>query len=88
MKVKKIIEIAKWVDNSGWSYQTTYSNKVIDIPKIPGEDDFDWNFWEPEEMTDGEDLKITVKFYRPDYDPMFDNDEPLATYKTWQSEIN
>lgn len=47
----------------------------------------DWSWWEKSEPAEGIDYQITVKYYRTDYDPMFDDDEPIAEFKTWESEI-
>lgn len=70
--------------------QKTYSNKIVDIAADSAEEIseyFDWSWWEKSEPVDGEDLKITVKYYRPDYDAMFDDDDPIAEFETWESEI-
>lgn len=90
MKVLEIITIAKWVDGSGYQYEETYSSKVINIAEKNAEElkkNFNWKFWEKQELAEGEDIEITVKYYNPDYDPMFDDDEPFAEFKTWESEI-
>lgn len=89
MKVKEIITIKVWTDNSGWSYEQTIGDQVIDVDLeilTPGAE-MDWSWWELSESNDGEDTKITVNYYRPEYDPMFDDDEPLATWHIWESEL-
>ncbi len=89
-KVFEIVEVEKWVDGSGFEYSTTYSSQVVDVSGDSPEEIrkyFDWSWWDKEELADGEDLKITVKYYRPDYDPAFDDDEPIAKFETWESEI-
>ena len=91
MKVREIIEIAEWVDGSGYSYESVYSNQAIAVSDESVEDlkkNFNWNWWEKSEPEEGKDLKITVKYYsNPEYDPMFDDDEPIAVFETWESEI-
>ena len=89
MKVKEIITAAGWIDGSGYSYSTTISDQVIDVPEemlAPGAK-MDWSWMSKDELADGEDCEITVEYYRPDYDPMFDDDEPLATWSIWESQL-
>ena len=89
MKVKEIITIKGWVDGSGWQFSQCYSDQVIDVPEdltTPGAE-MDWSWWELNSRVKGEDTEITVAYYRPDYDPMFDEDEPLAEWSIWESEL-
>ena len=89
MKVKEIITIKGWVDGSGWQFSQCYSDQVIDVSEdliAPGAE-MDWSWWETNELSGGEDTEITVAYYRPDYDPMFDEDEPLAEWSIWESEL-
>ncbi len=91
MKVLEIVEVEKWVDGSGFSNSEIYSNQVIEVAEETIEEakaSFDWSWWDKAEQVPGEDLKITVKYFRPDYDPMFDDEEPLAQFETWESEID
>lgn len=90
MEVREIIEIAHWKDGRGFVQSETYSNKVIEVAAEKAdelEDQFDWKWWGRQEPEEGEDRKITVKYFLPDYDPMFGDDEPLAEFETWESEI-
>lgn len=90
MEVREIIEIGYWEDGSGFSHSETYSSKVIKVAADTAEglkDKFDWKWWEREELGEGRDRKITVKYFWPDYDPMFDDEEPLAEFETWEKEI-
>lgn len=92
MKVYRIIEVAKWVDGSGFEYSATLESGAVDIVGDTAEeikDGFDWDWWEKsEQLADGEDLRITVKYYsNPDYDPMLDDDELIAVFETWESEL-
>lgn len=91
MKVYEIIEGSNWVEGSGFSNTATLSSGVIETNASNVEElkkNFDWKWWEKSQKTDGEDLKITVKYYQPDYDPMFDDDAPLAEFEIWESEID
>lgn len=89
MKVREIITAAGWIDGSGYSYSTKISDQIIDAPDemLAPDAKMDWSWMEKDELSDGEDTEITVSYYRPDYDPMFDNDEPLATWTIWESQL-
>ena len=86
MKVREVIDIALWKSGSGYSYNSTISNNIIEIPVDSVDhisDWFSWDWWEREEVKDGEDFEITVKYYHADED----DDEPIATFTAWQNEI-
>ena len=91
MKVKEVIKFAHWVDGSGYSWEDTYAENVIEIkeselPKTA--DDYDWDWYDlPDENPEdsGEDLKITVEFYSEDDQP--EHDEPLAKISKWVSDL-
>jgi hypothetical protein len=91
MKVKEVIKFAHWVDGSGYSWEDTYAENVIEIkeselPKTA--DDLDWSWYDlPDENPEdsGEDLKITVEFYSEDDQP--EHDEPLAKISKWVSDL-
>uniref|UniRef100_A0AAU8B8D5 Phage protein n=1 Tax=Dulem virus 39 TaxID=3145757 RepID=A0AAU8B8D5_9CAUD len=89
MKVKEIIEITKRVDNSSLpAYSEILSNSIVDV--VVGDDGeicFEWDWWDIVNLPDNEDLQITVKYYHPDYDPMFDDDAPIAQFTTMQRDI-
>lgn len=90
MKVLEVIELEKWIDGSGFASSEVYSRQTVDVSGDTPEEvreRFDWGWWDKMEHADGEDLKITVKYYRPDYDPMFDADGPIAEFEAWESEI-
>lgn len=91
MKVYEIIEISRWVEGSGFSNTETLSSGIVEANGSNEEElkaRFDWKWWDKSESADGEDLKINVKYYRPDYDSMFDDEEPIAQFEIWESEIN
>jgi hypothetical protein len=87
LKVREVITLKGWKDGSGWSYNQVYSDKVIDIT----EGDFksiDWDWYETSEDNpedSGEDTEIIVEYYAEDAD--ITEDEPLATHKTWESDL-
>lgn len=91
MKVKEVIKFAHWVDGSGYSWEDTYAENVIEIkeselPKTA--DDLDWSWYDlPDENPEdsGEDLKITVEFYSADDMP--EHDEPIAKISKWVSDL-
>ena len=86
--VREIVTLKGWVDGSGWSYTTCYSDQVIDVPQtslLPGAD-MDWSWWYDDEgeRPEDEDVRIIVEWY----DPFGDEDSaPLASWETWASEI-
>lgn len=88
-KVREVISLRGWVDGSGWSYTQTYSDNIVDVPKVPmtaGE--YDWSWYElPEDYSDEsiEDTKIIVEFYPEDAEPGYD--EPLAKISKWESDL-
>lgn len=85
MKVREVIELKGWVDGSGYSYTSTYSDQVIDVEEIPQEDKFDWSWWDKSEPSGGvDDVEIVVKYYDPETD---DDSEPLAEYFKWESKL-
>ena len=91
MKVKEVIKFAFWVDGSGYSWEGTYAENVIEIkeselPKTAN--DYDWSWYElaednPEDS--GKDLKIIVEFYSADDMP--EHDEPIAKISKWVSDL-
>lgn len=84
MKVREVITIKGWVDGSGWSYSQCIGDDIIEIDDIP--DIFDWSWWETgEKPAVGGNTKIIVEYYAPDADTA--EDEPLATYATWESDL-
>lgn len=82
MKVREIITAAAWQDGIGYSYESTIENHIIEISGIPAE--MDWTWLETDELSDGEDILYTVKWYAVDDD---DLSAPVAEYKTWASEL-
>jgi hypothetical protein len=82
MKVREVINAAGWVDGSGFSYETTIEDHIVEVDEIPAE--MDWSWLEPDEQADGEDTLFTVTLYA-----LTDEDmkAPLAEYKTWASEV-
>jgi len=87
MKAREVITLKGWVEGSGWSYNQCYSDEIIEIAK----DDLksiDWDWYEIDSEyppTEDEDTKIIVDLYGIDAD--IDEDEPLASYSKWASEI-
>lgn len=87
MKVREIVTIKGWVNSSGWSYSQTYSDKIVEVPDDFTEGEMDWSWWDVSDPVEGEDIEITVAYYREDYDPMFDSGEPLVSWSIWESEL-
>lgn len=91
MKVYEIVEINYWKNGNGFSRTETISSGIVEVNGSNEEElkeRFDWKWWDKSDREDGEDLKINVKYYRPDYDPMFDDDEPIAEFEIWESKID
>ena len=87
MKVREIITLEGWKDGSGLSYSTTYADHIVDISAEAISGPMDWSWWEADEMPEEEDTHIIVRLYRPDYDPLFDDDAPLVEWDVWASEL-
>lgn len=90
MKVREIITIKGWEEGSGFSYEQTYSNQIKEITEEQMKGQIDWHWWieNTEEKSDENvDTKITVEYYAEDYDPLFDDEKPLASFSIWESEI-
>lgn len=91
MKVREVIRLLGWTDGSGFSWNETYSDEIIEIKEswLPkNANDLDWSWYDtpennPEER--GVDTKIIVEFYAEDADP--DYDEPLAKVSKWESDL-
>ena len=87
LKVREVITLKGWLENSGWSYETDYEDHIIEIP----EDDvsnaeYEWDWVEPGQPNGEEDTQIVVKWYPEDCgDP--DDAEPIAIFSKWMSEI-
>lgn len=86
-KVREIITINGWTDGSGWNYNQCYSDAIIDVDpgSLTHDADMDWSWWECNDPRDGEDVEITVSYYNLDADPT--DDDPIAEWSTWESEI-
>lgn len=92
LKLREVIEIRVWNDNEGWREQQTIANEIVD--NIPYdsveamEANYDWSWWRENgwytETEEGEDLKITVKYYDPSAE---EEEESLLEVSTWQSDI-
>lgn len=83
MKVREVIKIKEWVDGSGYNYETTYSDKLVDVDlEKEVQESFNWDWWEKDNSVKGnEDLRIIVEYYRVSDDTM------IARFEAWQSEI-
>lgn len=87
MKVREVITMKGWVENSGWSYESDYEDHIIEIT----EDDvcdfgYGWDWVGAVRPREGEDTQIVVKWYPEDCgDP--DDAEPIAIFSKWFSEI-
>lgn len=82
MKYRRIVEIAYWERDKGFWYNQT----LIDDTEDDDPENFDWSWWEKEELKEeGDDLKITVKYFSEDCEDI--EGEPIACFETWQSEI-
>lgn len=86
-KVRQIITVSKWIDGSGYTNAEIYDDKTFEISELEIAKPMDWSWWDTQELSEGEDLQITVKLYPADYDPCFDADEPIATWSIMQSEL-
>jgi DNA-binding transcriptional regulator YiaG len=78
MQYRMIIEEARWVDGSGWSYTSTFDNQVID--EIP--DKSDWSWIREIEIPEGEDIQWTASYYAIDADGT-EADEPTRKDTIW-----
>ena len=89
-KVREVIEIAGWVNGSGYSYNTVYSDQIVEVLWDTAEeikDNFDWSWWEKSENNpNADDLEITVIYYPADTEDIEDADA-IAVFKIWESEI-
>lgn len=87
LKVREVITVKGWIDGSGWSYQETHADQIINIGTEQLNQPMDWSWWETDEVeqTEGEDTKIIVRYYNPDDDP--DEAEPIAEFETWESDL-
>jgi hypothetical protein len=89
LKVREVITLKGWVDGSGWSYTQTYSDNIIDVHDVPmTAEEYDWSWWETDidnPPSEDEDTKIIVTLYAEDAD--ISEDEPLASFEKWDSEI-
>lgn len=83
MKVREVIKIKEWVDGIGYNYETTYSDKLVDVDlEKEVQESFNWDWWEKDSSVKGnEDLRIIVEYYRVSDDTM------IAKFEAWQSEI-
>lgn len=83
MKVREVIKIKEWVDGSGYNYETTYSDKLVDVDlEKEVQESFNWDWLEKDNPVKGnEDLRIIVEYYRVSDDTM------IAKFEAWQSEI-
>lgn len=92
MKIKEVIKFKGWKDGSGWKYEETYSNNIIEISESeindlsnPNKYDWDWFTMDFNPEDEGEDIKIVVEFYEKDAEP--DWDKPIAKISKWASDI-
>jgi hypothetical protein len=87
MKVREVITLKGWVEGSGWSYSQVYSDEVIDIVESDLKE-IDWDWYDTDidnPPSEEEDTLIVVDLYAEDAD--ISEDEPLASFKKWDSEI-
>lgn len=87
MRVREVITFKGWVEGSGWSYESDYEERIIEIPgdKV-GDFVYDWDWVEPSYLRKNEDTKIVVKWYLEDCEDI-DDAEPIAVFSKWLSEI-
>ena len=66
MKVREVIKIKEWVDGSGYNYEETYSDKLVDVAAEEDvQGDFGWDWWEKVEPATGTgDLRIVAEYHR------------------------
>lgn len=91
MKVKEVIRLLGWTHGSGFSWNETFAENIIEIkeselPKTAS--DYDWSWYDvPEENPEvyGKDTKIVVEFYAFDAHPDFD--DPIAKISKWESDL-
>lgn len=65
MKVRQIIYLDFWYDESGFGHTETFEDSIIDVKNIPKE--FDWNWWkkyECEKICDN--IRIRVIYFNED----------------------
>ncbi len=87
LKGREVITLKGWVEGSGWSYNQVYSDQMIDITESDLKE-IDWDWYEIDSNnppTEGYDTKIIVALYAEDAD--ISEDEPLASFEKWDSEI-
>lgn len=81
MKVRVITELKKWVSGSGYQSTEVYQDETVEVTSC---NSCDFSFWEPEELPEGEDLEICVKYYRADDEEAL---VPLAEFSKWNNEF-
>lgn len=80
-RVRVIVEIKKWVDGDGYLYTQTYLDEETDVLDL---ESCDFGFWEPEKLSEGEDLEVIVSYYELDDEEL---ENPLSTFSKWNSEF-
>ena len=87
LKVREVITLKGWVDGSGWSFSQVYSDKLVDITEGDLKS-IDWDWYDTDSdnpPAEGHDTKIIVDLFAEDAD--ISEDEPLASFEKWESEI-
>ncbi len=95
MELREIIETGEWIEGSGWRCSNNIADAIIDVSGLSA---ISLKFWPEysswdedtvlEDVTEpGMDNEIRIKWYRPDYDPLFDDNKPLAVLEAWETEI-
>lgn len=83
MKVREIITASGWRNGSGWSYTETLSDQIIDIDASVLAS-ADWSWFEPMDLEDGTDVRLTMYYYAADDE---DCENVLAEHKVWVSDL-
>lgn len=68
IKVREIIEVAEWEEESGWNYQTKINDEIKEIDEEELTKPIEWSWYsvkEEPEIYKKLDWKITIKYLEP-----------------------
>lgn len=84
IKVREIIEVAEWEEESGWNYHTIISDKIEEIKEEELAKPINWDWYSVKgkpETYKKLDWKITINYLDPE------TWDILKTESTWESLI-
>lgn len=88
MRVYEAITYRKWVDGSGWAYESADDGQYLDIESIGAvkTPNWDWYVIDDGPYDPAVDIQIEMAYYQEDVD--WDADPtPLVSHKIWESEL-